>query len=189
MFIQVWDRQTKSIIHNSFLINISLARLASLLPSSSQWWPSTTMMTIVVNEDHDSDRHGGHGLQVWCWMGSTWWEHCATNSRPAPSVIPSWHFSRLPPAHPWPPPLPPSHLTSAPLDRQAQCMGLCVCCQVPTICKTLVNTFWGQSQIFPAATVQCLSPIQLNRLKVSWLSSASAGNPTFEQDQNSHHCH
>ena len=101
-------------IYNSQFISDKYFTCSSsfiLLPSSS-WWPSTTMMTIMVNEDHDSDRHGGHGLQVWCWMGSTWWEHCATNSRPAPSVIPSWHFSRLPPAHPWPAPcLPPtSHL-------------------------------------------------------------------------------
>lgn len=149
MFIQVWDRQTKSIIHNSFLINISLARLASLLPSSSQWWPSTTMMTIMVNEDHDSDRHGGHGLQVWCWMGSTWWEHCATNSRPAPSVIPSWHFSRLPPAHPWPAPcLPPtSHLPH--LIARLN-VWVCVCvAQFQQFAKPLWILFGGRAKSFP----------------------------------------
>ena len=45
--------------------------------------------------------------------------------------------------------LPPSHLTSALVDRQAQRMGLCVCWQIPTICKTLMNTFWGKAKSSP----------------------------------------
>ena len=81
--------------------NHLLLKVVSLLPSSSRWWSPMAMMPIMVNHDYD-----GHGLQMFQLNGVDLMGALCDKFQAGALGHLTWHFSRLPWVHPWPPSLP-----------------------------------------------------------------------------------